>query len=235
MLATFAALALLVSGAAATAAFAALALAPSVVTPAMPAATPAAGMFLVARRGFLDPNFNQAVVYLLQHDREATFGLVVNRPAGTVLSDTLSYMADTPYAARPVFRGGPMDSDMLVMLIRNAPRSNLARTVSETIQASVSLQVLDEILVEKKPPEDVRCYLGYAGWSPGRLEQELAHGYWHLLKGDPAAVFGPQAADLWQTLIDRLEPTGSSTVLGQPGDPATPAAPGPPSSGGTRR
>jgi putative transcriptional regulator len=196
---------------------------------------PAAGMFLVARRGFLDPNFSQTVVYLLQHDREATFGLVVNRPAGTVLSDTLPYLSDTPYAARPVFRGGPMDPDMLVMLIRNAPRSALMRPVSDAIQASVSLQLLDEMLVESKPPENLRFYRGYAGWTPGRLEKELARGYWHLVKGDPAAVFGPEAADLWQTLIDRLEPTGSSIVPAQPAAPATPAAPDPPSSRGTSR
>jgi len=51
----------------------------------------------------------------------------------------------------------------------------------------------------------VRFYLGYAGWSPGRLERELELHYWHLVKGDPAAVFGPQAASLRETLIDQLE------------------------------
>jgi putative transcriptional regulator len=163
-------------------------------------------MFLVARRGFLDPNFSQTVIYLLQHDGEASFGLVVNRPAGSLLSSTLPYVADTAFASSPVYHGGPMDPDMLVMLIRNSLNSPLMRQVTDTIQASVSLQVLDKLLVDRKPPDDVRFYLGYAGWSPGRLEQELEHRYWHLLKGDPAAVFGPDAVTLWQTLIDRLEP-----------------------------
>lgn len=172
-------------------------------------ATPAPGMFLVARRGFLDPNFSQTVIYLLQHDREASFGLVVNRPGGSVLSSKLPYVADTPFASSPVYHGGPMDPDMLVMLIRNSPNSPQMRQVTDTIQASVSLQVLDGLLVDRKPPDDVRFYLGYAGWSPGRLEQELEHRYWYLVKGDPAAVFGPDAATLWQTLIDRLEPLDS--------------------------
>jgi putative transcriptional regulator len=223
MMATFAVLALLVSGTESTMTLATIAVTTADVKPGPPDATPAAGMFLIARRGFLDPNFNQTVVYLLQHDREATFGLVINRPAGTVLSDTLSYLADTPWAARPVFRGGPMDSNMLVMLIRNAPRSELMRPVSDAIQASVSLQVLDEMLVELKPPEDVRFYLGYAGWTPGRLEQELAHGYWYLIQGDPAAVFGAGAANLWQTLIERLEPTGPTATPRQPVAPASAA------------
>jgi putative transcriptional regulator len=166
-------------------------------------------MFLVARRGFLDPNFSQTVIYLLQHDREASFGLVVNRPGGRLLSSTLPYVADTPFASSPVYRGGPMDPDMLVMLIRNSPGSSQMRQVTDTIQASVSLQVLDELLVDRKPPDDVRFYLGYAGWSPGRLEQELEHHYWHLVKGDTAAVFGPEAAGLWEKLIDRLEPLDS--------------------------
>lgn len=171
--------------------------------------TPAPGMFLVAGRGFLDPNFSQTVVYLMQHDREASFGLVVNRPGGGTLSSTLPYVAETTFASSPVYRGGPMDPDMLVMLIRNSPDSPRMRQVTDSIQASVSLQVLDELLVDRKPPDDVRFYLGYAGWSPGRLEQELEHHYWHLVKGNPAAVFGAEAAGLWETLINQLEPFDS--------------------------
>jgi putative transcriptional regulator len=200
-------LSLLLACAVANGSFAAIA--PPAREPKPAAATPAAGMFLVARRGFLDPNFNQTVVYLLQHDGEATFGLVVNRPGDSPLSSVLPYVADTPFAASPVYRGGPMDPDLLVMLIRNAPGSSLMRQVIDTIQASVSLQVLDELLVDHKPPDEVRFYRGYAGWSPGRLEKELEHHYWHLTKGDPAAVFGPDAAALWQTLIDRFEPPDS--------------------------
>ena len=102
-------------------------------------------MFLVAGRGFLDPNFSQTVVYLMQHDEEASFGLIVNRPGDSPLSSTLPYVADTPFASSPVYRGGPMDPDMLVMLIRNSPGSALMRQVTDMIQASVSLQVLDDI------------------------------------------------------------------------------------------
>jgi putative transcriptional regulator len=182
--------------------------------PVLETATPAPGMFLVARRGFLDPNFSQTVVYLLQHDTEATFGLVINRPSGKRLSDTLAYVADTPFASSPVYRGGPMDPDMLVMLMRNMPDSPQMRHVIDHLQASVSLQVLDRLLEEGKPTDEVRFYLGYAGWSPGRLEQELRHHYWYLVKGDPAAVFGPDADSLWQKLIDQLEPLDSSPGSG---------------------
>jgi putative transcriptional regulator len=184
------------------------------------AVLPAPGMFLVARRGFLDPNFSQTVVYLLQHDTEATFGLVVNRPGSSSLYSALPYVADTPFASSPVYLGGPMDPDMLVMLIRNSTASPLMRRVVDTIHASVSLQVLNDLLVDHKSPDDVRFYLGYAGWSPGKLERELEHHYWHLLKGDPAAVFGPEAAALWQTLIEQLEPLGVSPEPGGRSQPA---------------
>ncbi len=203
-LALCAILSLLFLTAAANGLFAAIAPPALELKPAV--ATPAPGMFLVARRGFLDPNFSGTVVYLLQHDREASFGLVVNRPSGSSLSSTLPYVAETPYASSPVYRGGPMDPDMLVMLIRKSPGSSEMRQITDTIQASVSLQVLDELLVDRKPPNDVRFYLGYAGWSPGRLEKEIEHHYWHLVKGDAAVVFGTEAASLWETLIDQLEP-----------------------------
>jgi putative AlgH/UPF0301 family transcriptional regulator len=72
----------------------------------------------------------------------------------------------------------------------------------------------NELLVDQKPPEDVRFYPGYAGWSPGRLKQELEHHYWHLMKGDLAAVFGPDADSLRQTLINQLEPFDSPSGSG---------------------
>ena len=184
---------------------------PAAVAPAAPAQAmprPAPGMFLVARRGFADPFFRQSVVWLLQHDEHATFGLIINGPQKRVLSDVAATVRDSWLQALPVFHGGPVDTDMLVMLVRGAVPPELSRHVTGDVYASIHGQLLNELLAEPRAADSVRFFLGHAGWVPGQLEAEIRHGNWLLMEGDIAIVFGPENTGLWETLIDRVEPAG---------------------------
>jgi hypothetical protein len=115
-------------------------------------------------------------------------------------------IAALPFASSQVYRGGPMDPDMLVMLIRNPPGSPRMRQVTDTIQASVSLQVLDELHVEQKPrmtcasTRDIRLVAGQTG--AGTRTPLLAPG-----EGRPGGgVRTGSRFPLGETLFNRLEP-----------------------------
>ena len=170
---------------------------------------PAPGMFLVARRGFLNPYFNQTVIYLIYHDLQASYGLIVNQPGTTLLSDAVPDVQDTHLEPLPVYHGGPVDPHMLVMLMRHRQASGLAFHVSGDIYASTDLQLLDELPGKDRQGEELRCYLGYAGWAPGQLDYELRHHYWHVVEGDPAEVFGADTGALWDRLIGLYESADS--------------------------
>jgi len=174
--------------------------------------TPAPGMFLVATRSFQDPDFNGSVVYLLQHDAHASFGVIVNRPSSVRLPEWLPDLAGTTLASRMLYDGGPVNPEMMVTLVENRAWENyydagLVRHVLDGIFASLNPAIVERLLHETATPfERVRFYFGHIGWVPGQLERELEHHYWHLVKGDPDEVFGPEAGSLWQRLIERLEP-----------------------------
>jgi putative transcriptional regulator len=184
---------------------------PAPVAPAAPAQAmprPAPGMFLVARRGFADPFFRHSVIWLLQHDKHGTFGLIINGPQKRVLSDVAATVRGSWLQALPVFHGGPVDADTLVILVRGAAPPELSRYVTGDVYASIHGQLLNQLLAKPRPADSVRFFLGHAGWVPDQLEAEIRRGNWLLLEGDIAVVFGPGSTGIWETLIERADPAG---------------------------
>ena len=58
-------------------------------------------------------------------------------------------------------------------------------------------------ILEGSGPKEYRFVLGYAGWAPGQLEDEIARGSWWDVEADPALVFHTDVASIWQQAIDR--------------------------------
>ena len=184
----------------------------SVPPPADEPRTPAPGLFLVAARSFQDPDFHETVVYLLQHDTHASFGVIVNRPSPVTLAEWLPDLAGTALASMTLYDGGPVNPEMMVTVVENRAWENdfdagLVRHVRDGIFASVNPVIIERLLHDNaRPAAHLRVYFGHIGWVPGQLERELERHYWHLLSWNTDEVFGPEAGSLWQRLIERLEP-----------------------------
>jgi putative transcriptional regulator len=158
-----------------------------------------AGSFLIARPSLLDPNFRKTVVLLLAHTEEGAFGLVVNR------------RADAEGLPWPLFVGGPCPSPGLMMLHGHSEWAHPeAEEASETTVPQVAPGVFigDASSLERagnlEPDEQqrVRVFSGYAGWSGGQLENELAEGAWAVTSATAATLFDIPTDELW----DRLAP-----------------------------
>lgn len=184
----------------------------SVPLPADTPRTPAPGMFLVATRYFQDPDFSETVVYLLQHDMHASFGVIVNQPSSMRLAEWLPDIEGTALAALTMYEGGPVNPELMVTLVENRAWENnydawLLRHVHDGIFASVNPVIIDRLLPETAQQfVRVRFYFGHIGWVPGQLEREIERNYWHLVSADVDEVFSLEAGSLWGRLIERLEP-----------------------------
>src|SRR5260221_7371804 len=134
------------------------------------------GRLLVAHAILRDPNFRRTVVYICDHDpAEGAFGLVLNRPLDQTAADFLpddSEAAET-LAQVPVFHGGPVGSDRLVFADFGWDKI----TKSATVRHALGLSEVTS-LVEEGGAAQLRAFVGYAGWSGGQIEEELAHGSW---------------------------------------------------------
>jgi len=184
---------------------------PASITPGFADAVtgkPGPGMFLVARRALVDPRFGQSVVYLVQHDEDGTLGLIVNRSSGISLSEAVPDIEDRQATAHALYYGGPVGLPMILMLMRNESALEGMAHVVDDVYISSDRRVLDEVLAAQKPDSELRFYFGHSGWAAGQLDFEILRGDWYVVGADTDAIFSDEADSLWNSLIERLEPTG---------------------------
>ncbi|MGW0902737.1 YqgE/AlgH family protein [Streptomyces sp. NPDC002853] len=169
------------------------------------------GRLLVATPALADPNFDRAVVLLLDHDEEGSLGVVLNRPTPVDVADILEGWGDLAGAPGVVFQGGPvsLDSALGVAVIPGedaaAPRPGRGEPIGwRRVHGAIGLVDLDT------PPEllapalgSLRIFAGYAGWGPGQLEDELVEGAWYVVESEPGDVSSPDPERLWRAVLRR--------------------------------
>jgi len=172
---------------------------PATATDADPGARRlSAGKLLVAKRSLRDPNFGRTLVLLLGYDAEGAMGLIINRPTATRLSAAFPEIDALGERDGPVYRGGPVDRQMLFMLARSEKKLRFAELVAPEIWASRSQDLLERLL--RKGQVDVRVYAGYSGWGPGQLDREVARGDWLIAPADAEVVFADDPESAWGEL-----------------------------------
>jgi len=143
--------------------------------------------------------FQRTVVLICQHDAEGAFGLVLNRGTGTNAGDMI--VADLPASLKacPLYLGGPVQPSALSFLLTDAfiPDAN----VMPNLSLSHSLDSLVEVGESFSPTQKVKMFAGYAGWSPGQLENELKRKAWLTHPASLELVFDTKPEELWQRIL----------------------------------
>ena len=178
---------------------------------------PAAGMILVAPPLMADPNFRRTVVLLCEHGPEGSFGLILNRPLSLELSDILHDLTGDDL----VSMGGPVQQDTLHFLHRHGDLVTDAEPVLDSLYWGGDFEIVRAMIqAEQATPRTIRFFLGYAGWSPGQLENEIGQDGWFLTDATDDLVFTEEPAKLWRTVLRRMG--GAYALLSTfPDDPRT--------------
>ena len=154
-----------------------------------------------------DPNFRRAVVLLVHHDEEGTFGVVLNRPTElTAMGLCATLEVDWLGAPQKGIRwGGPVQPQTGWLLFGEdvpvTPDDDV-KTVGEGVRFAGSLDVLRR--VAQDPPDDLNVMLGYAGWGPGQLESELAEGAWIIAPVTQDVIFEVDTTVMWDHVLRSL-------------------------------
>jgi putative transcriptional regulator len=143
--------------------------------------------------------FQRSVVLICQHDAEGAFGLVLNRTTGSNAGDVI--VADLPDSLKrsPLFLGGPVQPSALSYLHTEAfiPDANVLPNLS----LGHSLDGLLELGDSFSPTKKIRMFAGYAGWSPGQLEDEIKRQAWLTHPASIDLVFDAHPEQLWQNIL----------------------------------
>jgi putative transcriptional regulator len=173
------------------------------------------GHLLVAGPGLWDPNFRRTVVLIGHHDDGGAVGVVLNQPLATTVEEAAPPLSPLVPRGEPIFRGGPVQPEAAVVLADFEDPDRAGVLALETIG----------FLPEESDAESLgglrraRVFAGYAGWSAGQLEVEMAEDSWHATPAVPGDVFADDPERLWTTAVGRLGP-GFRLLATMPVDPS---------------
>lgn len=166
---------------------------------------PKNGCLLLSEPFMSDPTFERSVVLLCEHDTEGTLGLILNNPTHLILSDIIEGTDNNDF---PIFIGGPVESGILFFVHRAFDRLQSGTHILDNIywggDFDKLLVLIQENLIDSS---DIKFFLGYSGWSPEQLSNELNQNSWAVHKNfDTDLLFINDGEDLWKRAIISLGP-----------------------------
>lgn len=161
--------------------------------------------FLIAMPNLNDPNFEQSVSYICEHNNEGAMGVVINRPTNISFAELCLQLdieiTDTDASHHPIFDGGPVETDRGFIL--HTPIGDWESTVEVTkdIGLTMSQDIIEAIAngysSDCTPPKHFIITLGYAGWSEDQIEDEMAANTWLNVTATKEILFQTPAENRW--------------------------------------
>jgi putative transcriptional regulator len=160
-------------------------------------AKPLTAILIVARAELPDPNFEDAVVLVMNNLAPGPVGIVINRPTPLAVSQLFPQLKQVAQLHDKVYFGGPVEVRAVWFLFRAATPPKDAVRAFDDIYLSGSRELLLRLLRREKPMEGLRIFMGHSGWGPGQLEAEIQHGDWVMRHAEPDAIFHAKPEHPW--------------------------------------
>jgi len=173
------------------------------------------GQMLIAMPAMNDERFSRAVIYVCAHSTEGAMGIIVNHPAANIkFPDLLVQLEVIPAAERiqlptraedvKVLKGGPVETGRgFVLHSADFFIENSTLPIDEGICLTATLDILKAIARGNGPASAILA-LGYAGWAPGQLEQEIQQNGWLHCAADPELIFGTDTETKYEKALRKI-------------------------------
>ena len=182
------------------------------------------GQLLVATPALQEPTFSRSVILLLEHSPgEGALGVVVNRPTAVAVADVVGAVADLATDPAVLFEGGPVSQTTAIGLGAAAPgaldEAEPPEGIAPVTPPLVTVDLDHDPAMLAATLRTLRVFAGYAGWSPGQLEGEVAEGSWYVVDALPGDAFTADPAGLRAAVL-RRQGWPLSAAAHSPDDPA---------------
>jgi putative transcriptional regulator len=145
--------------------------------------------------------FQRSVILVCQHDADGALGLILNRDTGNKLGDSVVANLPDRLKACPLYLGGPVQPGAVTFLHTDAFVSDA--NIMPNLSFGLSMDELIELGESYSPTRRFKMFAGYAGWSPGQLEDEMRRNSWLTHPASLDLVFDAEPGQLWQTILCR--------------------------------
>jgi putative transcriptional regulator len=160
------------------------------------------GRLLVAQPHLADPNFDRAVVFMIEHNDEGAVGVVINRPTDLQIAEVLADWRGLAGEPAVLYVGGPVSQTSVLGLGQAAGRRPAIgwSAVLGSI-GTVDLNTDPDVLAGEL--DAIRLFAGYSGWGPGQLDWELEEESWFVVDAEPGDVLDRDPETLWRRVLQR--------------------------------
>ena len=163
--------------------------------------------FLVATEKMLDPRFKNTVIIMLHNDEKGAWGLVINKPLGSIPLGSLIYQLEETTIKKeiynvkiPIFWGGPV-SENKILTLHSKEYKNETTKIYKNISISSDYKILFDI-AHKKGPKKSLVILGISSWGDGQLEGEMEREGWALSEINEDLIFETDNTKKWLNAIN---------------------------------
>lgn len=157
------------------------------------------GVILLAEPFLTDPNFRRSVVLLCEHLAEGSLGFILNKPLKMSVDGLI---AGFPEFKSEVHFGGPVSTDTIHYI------HNLGNLLEDSVEVSRGVfwggdfeKLKFLIQSELVKPHNIRFFVGYSGWSPGQLSEEMEYGSWVVADMHANYIFKSHPSSLWKQVM----------------------------------
>jgi putative transcriptional regulator len=159
---------------------------------------------LVAHPAFRDLEYRQAVLLAAPVPSGGHVGIIINRPTRRSLGSLFPEHEPSKKVVEPVFYGGPFSRGALVALVKadQAPGAGSV-ALMKNLYLAFRANTIDHVI--ETTPNDARYFVGYVGWRPGELKDEVDRGLWSVLGADLETVFRKDTEGLWDELLQQTK------------------------------
>ncbi len=157
--------------------------------------------FLIAMPGLIDPGFYHSVTFVIEHNAEGTMGMVINQPLEVNLNALFQHLeietSEAFIGDKKIMAGGPVQVERGFIVHSPSGDWESSLKMNNSIAVTTSKDILTAIS-KNKGPEHAEIILGYAGWAPGQLDQEILDNSWLSVPASSDILFHTPAHKRWK-------------------------------------
>ncbi|MEI6596073.1 MAG: YqgE/AlgH family protein [Bacteroidota bacterium] len=174
------------------------------------------GRLLISEPFLNDPQFRRTVILLSDHNSEGSVGFIINRMLAITSNEIVPDILDYNF---PLFYGGPVEKNTLHFIHKVGPLIKGSIEIAKGIFWSGDIEIVNELLNKKiVTPDEFRFFIGYSGWSPNQLEEEISEKAWWIADAKIDIIFDDDLENMWKRIVQTLG-EDYSYMANSPDDP----------------
>jgi putative transcriptional regulator len=166
-----------------------------------PIIKPHQGVILISEPSLRDFYFRQSVVLLAEHNEDGSFGIIINKPIETRLNEVLKDFTDLDI---PIYLGGPVKTDS-IFFIHTKENVDKSLKIIDGLYWGGDIDTIREMLELRMLKEnEIRFFIGYAGWNPKQLDREIREKSWVLSHTSADEIINMHPEKLWPGYLKNM-------------------------------